>query len=206
MPPQIAWPSAERQAHFERWLAGVAAPHGLDLATLGVASADASFRRYLRMQGPGQPDRDGRAAAAGRRAPLRARGRPDRQRRPARAACAAGRRHRASCCSPTWVTANTCRPANRQRGAMPIRADAPCALRTGALAAARGGRFTAQLRCGPDRPRAGPVSAVVCAARVRPDLDRCPAGSLAKAWWICSRATCWPSPPWPCTATGCHAT
>jgi aminoglycoside/choline kinase family phosphotransferase len=24
MPPQIAWPSAERQAHFERWLAGVA--------------------------------------------------------------------------------------------------------------------------------------------------------------------------------------
>jgi aminoglycoside/choline kinase family phosphotransferase len=31
MPPQIAWPSAERQAHFERWLASVAAPHGLDL-------------------------------------------------------------------------------------------------------------------------------------------------------------------------------
>ena len=51
MPPQIAWPSAERQAHFERWLASVAAPHGLDLATLGVASADASFRRYLRIQG-----------------------------------------------------------------------------------------------------------------------------------------------------------
>ena len=51
MPPQIAWPSAERQAHFERWLASVAAQHGLDSATLCLASADASFRRYLRIQG-----------------------------------------------------------------------------------------------------------------------------------------------------------
>jgi aminoglycoside/choline kinase family phosphotransferase len=51
MPPQIGWPSAERQAYFERWLAGVAGPHGLDTATLRLASADASFRRYLRVQG-----------------------------------------------------------------------------------------------------------------------------------------------------------
>jgi aminoglycoside/choline kinase family phosphotransferase len=51
MPSQIGWPSAERQAHFERWLACVAGPHGLDTATLRLASADASFRRYLRVQG-----------------------------------------------------------------------------------------------------------------------------------------------------------
>ena len=50
MPSPIGWPSAERQAHFERWLAGVAGPHGLDTATLRLASADASFRRYLRVQ------------------------------------------------------------------------------------------------------------------------------------------------------------
>ncbi len=51
MPPPIAWPSAERQAHFERWLAGIAGQHGLDPATLSLASADASFRRYLRVRG-----------------------------------------------------------------------------------------------------------------------------------------------------------
>ena len=51
MPPQIAWPSAERQAHFERWLAGIAGQHGLDPAMLSLASADASFRRYLRVRG-----------------------------------------------------------------------------------------------------------------------------------------------------------
>ena len=51
MPPPLAWPSAERQAHFERWLAGIAGQHGLDPATLSLASADASFRRYLRVRG-----------------------------------------------------------------------------------------------------------------------------------------------------------
>ncbi len=51
MPPPIAWPSTQRQAHFERWLAAIAGRHGLDPATLRPASADASFRRYLRVQG-----------------------------------------------------------------------------------------------------------------------------------------------------------
>ncbi len=51
MHPQIAWPSLERQARFESWLAGVAPGHGLDTATLSPASSDASFRRYLRVQG-----------------------------------------------------------------------------------------------------------------------------------------------------------
>jgi hypothetical protein len=49
--PLIAWPDALRQAAFERWAAAVAPRHGLDLASLEPASADASFRRYLRLQG-----------------------------------------------------------------------------------------------------------------------------------------------------------
>ncbi len=47
----IEWPSAERQAAFDAWFGAVAARHGLDAATLAPASADASFRRYLRVQG-----------------------------------------------------------------------------------------------------------------------------------------------------------
>ncbi len=46
---KIAWGDAARQAAFERWIAGVAPRHGLDLASLAPASADASFRRYLRV-------------------------------------------------------------------------------------------------------------------------------------------------------------
>ena len=47
----IHWPSAERQAAFEAWAAGIRAPAGLQWSTLAPASADASFRRYLRVQG-----------------------------------------------------------------------------------------------------------------------------------------------------------
>jgi aminoglycoside/choline kinase family phosphotransferase len=57
MPPQpslrtdgIAWPDRQRQAEFERWLTPLAARFDLDVATLAPASADASFRRYLRIQ------------------------------------------------------------------------------------------------------------------------------------------------------------
>ena len=46
---KIVWAHAERQAAFERWIAGVAPRHGLDLTSLAPASADASFRRYLRV-------------------------------------------------------------------------------------------------------------------------------------------------------------
>ncbi len=45
----IAWPDAQRREAFERWLAAIGARHGLDLSTLQPASADASFRRYLRI-------------------------------------------------------------------------------------------------------------------------------------------------------------
>ncbi|HSM22470.1 MAG TPA: aminoglycoside phosphotransferase, partial [Rubrivivax sp.] len=45
----IVWADAERQAAFERWMDDVAPRHGLDLPSLAPASADASFRRYLRV-------------------------------------------------------------------------------------------------------------------------------------------------------------
>ena len=49
--PAIPWPDASRHAAFERWLAAIGPRHGLDPTTLCAASADASFRRYLRIQG-----------------------------------------------------------------------------------------------------------------------------------------------------------
>jgi N-acetylmuramate 1-kinase len=49
----ITWPSAQRQAAFEQWLAPLVDAHRLLPSTLRAASSDASFRRYLRL------DRDG---------------------------------------------------------------------------------------------------------------------------------------------------
>jgi len=46
----VAWPDAMRHAAFEHWLQSIAARHGLRPDTLAPASADASFRRYLRIQ------------------------------------------------------------------------------------------------------------------------------------------------------------
>jgi N-acetylmuramate 1-kinase len=53
----IAWPSATRQAAFERWISAIAPHHGIQLSSLVPASADASFRRYLRVRASdqGQP-------------------------------------------------------------------------------------------------------------------------------------------------------
>ena len=53
-PTPISWPDAARQAAFGLWLAAIAPAHGLDPATLSPASADASFRRYLRIEGAGR--------------------------------------------------------------------------------------------------------------------------------------------------------
>ena len=47
----VPWPDAARQQAFERWLAPLVPLHGLEPATLAPASADASFRRYLRLTG-----------------------------------------------------------------------------------------------------------------------------------------------------------
>jgi aminoglycoside/choline kinase family phosphotransferase len=47
--PPVPWADARRQAAFEHWLGSIAERHGLCAHTLQLASADASFRRYLRI-------------------------------------------------------------------------------------------------------------------------------------------------------------
>jgi aminoglycoside/choline kinase family phosphotransferase len=49
----VAWDDPARQAAFQAWLAPVARTHGLRPDTLRPASSDASFRRYLRLDGSG---------------------------------------------------------------------------------------------------------------------------------------------------------
>ncbi len=51
-PPAVVWADPERQSRFETWFAAAQAAHGLQAETLRLASADASFRRYLRVQSP----------------------------------------------------------------------------------------------------------------------------------------------------------
>jgi aminoglycoside/choline kinase family phosphotransferase len=48
-----AWPDSSRSAAFHAWLARVAPPHGLHAGSLRMASADASFRRYFRIDAEG---------------------------------------------------------------------------------------------------------------------------------------------------------
>jgi aminoglycoside/choline kinase family phosphotransferase len=45
----VAWADPQREQAFSHWLASLAGAHGLRPATLRPASADASFRRYLRI-------------------------------------------------------------------------------------------------------------------------------------------------------------
>ena len=45
----VHWTDPVRAAQFENWISGLAVRHGLLLTTLRAASADASFRRYLRI-------------------------------------------------------------------------------------------------------------------------------------------------------------
>jgi len=49
----IGWPNAQRQVAFEEWIADLAPTLGLRLESLAPASADASFRRYFRVQAEG---------------------------------------------------------------------------------------------------------------------------------------------------------
>ena len=53
--PAVVWNDPERQAAFDRWLAPLTAAHGLQPETLRPASADASFRRYLRIDAANGP-------------------------------------------------------------------------------------------------------------------------------------------------------
>jgi N-acetylmuramate 1-kinase len=48
-PSAVNWPDLLRQTAFEAWLRGVTPAHQLQPASLRPASADASFRRYLRI-------------------------------------------------------------------------------------------------------------------------------------------------------------
>jgi N-acetylmuramate 1-kinase len=48
-PDPVGWPDAARQTAFEHWIARVAPEHGIQIDSLAPASADASFRRYLRV-------------------------------------------------------------------------------------------------------------------------------------------------------------
>jgi N-acetylmuramate 1-kinase len=45
----VAWPDPARRTAFEAWLAPLLEAHALDATSLRAASADASFRRYLRI-------------------------------------------------------------------------------------------------------------------------------------------------------------
>jgi N-acetylmuramate 1-kinase len=47
--PSVDWPNAPRGQAFAQWLAGIAGAHSLHSSSLRIASADASFRRYLRI-------------------------------------------------------------------------------------------------------------------------------------------------------------
>ena len=48
-PAAPTWDDPTRQQAFERWLAALAGAQGLRPGSLRIASADASFRRYLRI-------------------------------------------------------------------------------------------------------------------------------------------------------------
>jgi hypothetical protein len=49
----VSWSDPQRAAAFARWLDGLSGPQGLQRDTLRPASADASFRRYLRIDAAG---------------------------------------------------------------------------------------------------------------------------------------------------------
>ena len=48
--PDVFWTDSLRAGHFDTWLAALVPPHGLRADTLRLASVDASFRRYLRIE------------------------------------------------------------------------------------------------------------------------------------------------------------
>lgn len=50
-PPAVHWADPTRKTAFFNWLGEISARHQLDASTLCIASADASFRRYLRITG-----------------------------------------------------------------------------------------------------------------------------------------------------------
>ena len=49
LPDPVVWSDPQRQQAFSHWLSQIAPVHGLNPGSLRIASADASFRRYLRL-------------------------------------------------------------------------------------------------------------------------------------------------------------
>jgi N-acetylmuramate 1-kinase len=58
----LPWPEAARERAFHRWLAAIGPTHRLQPQSLRLASADASFRRYFRVDGEADAKADGLAA------------------------------------------------------------------------------------------------------------------------------------------------
>jgi aminoglycoside/choline kinase family phosphotransferase len=58
-PPQVKidWPNTQREAQFQQWLEFQATNFGLITTTVRPASADASFRRYFRVDGVAGKDK-----------------------------------------------------------------------------------------------------------------------------------------------------
>ncbi len=50
----ITWPDEARRIQFNTWLSGISERHGLEADSMRAASADASFRRYFRVDATGQ--------------------------------------------------------------------------------------------------------------------------------------------------------
>jgi aminoglycoside/choline kinase family phosphotransferase len=100
----LCWSDPQRQSHFAQWLSGLAPALGLNPATVRLASADASFRRYFRVdttQGSriimdAPPDKEDCRAFV-KVAQLMAQAHLHAPRR-----CWHGTKPKASCCSPTW--------------------------------------------------------------------------------------------------------
>jgi aminoglycoside/choline kinase family phosphotransferase len=72
-PAAVPWPDPARHAAFSHWLARIAPAHGLDAASVRIASADASFRRYLRIDAAAGPSQGGVSPLGGQRT-MRSRG------------------------------------------------------------------------------------------------------------------------------------
>ena len=49
----LVWTDPARASAFAQWLASIAQQHGLQTASVRLASADASFRRYFRIDAAG---------------------------------------------------------------------------------------------------------------------------------------------------------
>ena len=181
-------PTRRAPPRSSRWLARVgAAARPFVAASLRPASSDASFRRYFRAdrEARRQRHRHGRAAAAGRRAAVRPRRRPDRGGRPARAR-ASSRPTRThgflllDDLGSELYLAGAAGGAGERRPASRRPPDARRDRRPRHLAAQGAGDGAAAVRRRAAAPRARALSRLVRDARVRRHLERGETGDLGR--------------------------